>query len=60
MILNWKKCQFIFGLKQNLKNSYGFPIQFELLDARIDNVISEGVEFSTKFNLVVLENKKWS
>jgi hypothetical protein len=26
------------------------------LDAKTNNVISEGVEFSTKFNLVVLDN----
>ncbi len=56
IFLNWKKCHLIFGLKQNWKNSNGFPIQFELLDAKTNNVISEGVEFSTKFNLVVLDN----
>ncbi len=54
--LNWKKCHLIYGLKQNWKNSNGFPIQFELLDPRIDNVISKGVESSAKFNLVVLES----
>jgi hypothetical protein len=46
-----------FGAKTKLKNLDGFLIQFELVDARFDNVISEGVESSIKFNIVVLESK---
>jgi hypothetical protein len=51
-----------FWDKTKLKNLDGFLIQFELVDARFDNVILEGVESSIKFNLVVLNNKvglKW-
>ncbi len=51
-----KKFHLIYGLKQNWKKSDGFLIQFELLDAKIDNVLSKGIESSTKFNLVVLNN----
>jgi hypothetical protein len=46
-----------FWAKTKLKNLDGFLIQFELVDARFDNVILEGVESSIKFNLVVLENR---
>ncbi len=45
-----------FWAETKLKNLDGFLIQFELVDARFDN-ISEGVESSIKFNLVVLESK---
>jgi hypothetical protein len=51
-----------FWAETKLKNLNGFLIQFELVDVRFDNVISEGVESSIKFNLMVLENKvelKW-
>jgi len=44
-----------FWAETKLKNLDGFPIQVELVDARNDNVVSEGVESSAKFNLVVLE-----
>ncbi len=40
----------------NWKNSDGFPIQFEILGAKIDNVILEGDESLAKFNLVVLKS----
>jgi len=43
-------------------NLDGLLIQFELVDAKFDNAISEGIESSIKFNLVVLDNKmevKW-
>jgi hypothetical protein len=43
--------------KKNFKNLDGFLIQFELMDARFHNVISEGVESSIIFNLVVLDNR---
>jgi hypothetical protein len=55
--LNWKKMPPHFWVETKLKNLDGFLMQFELVDARFDNDISEGVESSIKFNLVVLKNK---
>jgi hypothetical protein len=46
-----------FWAETKLKNLDGFLIQFELVDARFDNVILEGLESSIKFNLVVLESR---
>jgi len=38
-----------------LKNLDGFPTQVELVDAKTGNVVSERVESSAKFNVVVLD-----
>jgi hypothetical protein len=46
-----------FWVETKLKNLDGFLIQFELMDVKFDNVISEGVQSSIKLNLVVLENR---
>jgi hypothetical protein len=46
-----------FWVETKLKNLNGFLIQFELVDARFDNVVLEGVEFSIKFNLVLFESR---